>query len=443
MIGPVPFGNNFWLKRKISSTMQPSPTATSSISNLEQLESDDLMILDLSPLTDTLSKLSTNHNEFKAPKRRTRSKSLGLGFDQTPSMSASLVKPLQNVFHSTGVLSKKSRSQAIITPDTPLKHKRVLASVWGESDSKPHQMIGTPIPKSISRTSAIYSNASNVRSKPGVVFGVSALKPPMPFSFISPFGPASNSKTAAFTATTTPSNPKPNRPRSPAETPTKVNKRPHISPTTSNINSSPLNPNFSPLSYQNSQPPCHFTTPDIDQSTDRIQKLYTFDSPNTSSVLEKSNAADKYILSATASPVVPAKVFFSRLVKERRVPTVPLLPFSSLISHHKHTIDRIFFDALDGKQPGLDLTLSTFKNRSGDTIPNNRKNSKASNASAMMSVNSDRSEGLEDWFESQFELVGRLGSGEFADAFRVRSLQDDQDYAIKKTRNPFSGYKDA
>lgn len=47
------------------------------------------------------------------------------------------------------------------------------------------------------------------------------------------------------------------------------------------------------------------------------------------------------------------------------------------------------------------------------------------------------------YFESQFEVLERLGGGEFGEAFKVRSVKDGCDYAVKCTRKPFSGIKDA
>lgn len=104
----------------------------------------------------------------------------------------------------------------------------------------------------------------------------------------------------------------------------------------------------------------------------------------------------------------------------------PSIPFTALISRYRHSIDQVFFDAVDGVQPGLDLTLSLIARQGSG---------RSENGSAALPV--------PDWFESRFELIGRLGQGEFADAFHVLSLDDDVEYAIKKTRHPFIGYKDA
>jgi hypothetical protein len=50
---------------------------------------------------------------------------------------------------------------------------------------------------------------------------------------------------------------------------------------------------------------------------------------------------------------------------------------------------------------------------------------------------------LPDHLEGNFKLVSRLGQGSFGSVFFVKSLHTGQDFAIKKTRQPFIGYKDA
>ncbi len=48
----------------------------------------------------------------------------------------------------------------------------------------------------------------------------------------------------------------------------------------------------------------------------------------------------------------------------------------------------------------------------------------------------------EMYFDTVFTVVDRLGQGSFAEAFHVQSKLDGRSYAIKKTRQPFNGYKD-
>ncbi|KAI9502007.1 kinase-like domain-containing protein [Coemansia spiralis] len=47
--------------------------------------------------------------------------------------------------------------------------------------------------------------------------------------------------------------------------------------------------------------------------------------------------------------------------------------------------------------------------------------------------------GYLDYFEHQFEIISRAGEGNFSSVFSVRSLDDGQLYAVKKTRQPFTG----
>jgi hypothetical protein len=116
------------------------------------------------------------------------------------------------------------------------------------------------------------------------------------------------------------------------------------------------------------------------------------------------------------SPPTQSTIFFSKLAKERKpVHAQNPIPFSMFISTTKVPIRLSFFKALDGIQPYLDQIIQEFKN-SKSTI---------------------------DYFETNYVLVKRLGHGSFADAFHVTSLEDSLDYAIKKQRQPFSGYKDA
>ncbi|KAJ2554112.1 mitosis inhibitor protein kinase swe1 [Coemansia sp. RSA 1933] len=47
--------------------------------------------------------------------------------------------------------------------------------------------------------------------------------------------------------------------------------------------------------------------------------------------------------------------------------------------------------------------------------------------------------GYVDYFEHHFEIIGRAGEGNFSSVYSVRSLDDGQMYAVKKTRQPFGG----
>jgi serine/threonine protein kinase len=48
----------------------------------------------------------------------------------------------------------------------------------------------------------------------------------------------------------------------------------------------------------------------------------------------------------------------------------------------------------------------------------------------------------QDYFETHFHFIQKIGGGAFADVFKVQSRDDDQFYAVKKSRNPVIGVKD-
>ncbi|KNC97468.1 WEE protein kinase [Spizellomyces punctatus DAOM BR117] len=47
-----------------------------------------------------------------------------------------------------------------------------------------------------------------------------------------------------------------------------------------------------------------------------------------------------------------------------------------------------------------------------------------------------------DYLDANFRILARLGRGSFADAYKVQSKADGNIYAVKKTRQSFTGYKD-
>lgn len=49
---------------------------------------------------------------------------------------------------------------------------------------------------------------------------------------------------------------------------------------------------------------------------------------------------------------------------------------------------------------------------------------------------------IEDYFEANFEVAEVLGRGSFSDVFRVRRKQDGSWFALKRSRDPFSGVAD-
>jgi hypothetical protein len=55
---------------------------------------------------------------------------------------------------------------------------------------------------------------------------------------------------------------------------------------------------------------------------------------------------------------------------------------------------------------------------------------------------SSRSETSEDYLTKTFEMIQKIGSGSFADVFKVRERTTGRLFAVKKTRQPFMGFKD-
>lgn len=47
-----------------------------------------------------------------------------------------------------------------------------------------------------------------------------------------------------------------------------------------------------------------------------------------------------------------------------------------------------------------------------------------------------------DYFESHFEIIDVLGSGSFSDVFRVRRKEDGRSFALKRSKQPFTGLVD-
>lgn len=441
------------------------------------------------------------------------------------SSGSYVAKPSPSAFHSTGVLSKKGRGGGLyglggggngsegskITPETPIKHKRVLGSIWSGLDGptnaasmlKPGPISGgssksvhygsggggidcqppqdTPLKRSTpaSLLPPYLSNNSH-RNTPHLhptstsTSSFSALgKPPqIPGSFssskflVSPVDLRINKIEATTPSVASAASTKSSRlHRSPLkETPTKLFKRPHLEQNekdgkysldlhSQNQQHGISQENMHPFLFSNDRNITIDETANLPaQQSTSIQNVSGMDivideegeaplessgglpsslqnpmQPPSTIEQQQQDLNPSSISAATQpSPVIPAKLFFSRIVKERKnVPApslAPSIPFTALISRYRHSIDQVFFDAADGVQPGLNLTLSMFARRGGSGID---------------------SLAIPDWFESRFELIGRLGQGEFADAFHVLSLDDGIEYAIKKTRHPFIGYKDA
>ncbi|KAJ3272977.1 hypothetical protein HDV01_004883 [Terramyces sp. JEL0728] len=358
------------------------------------------------PLTDTLSKLSTQSQDtFVVPKLqhkpRQRSKSMNMHME-TPNQR--LVKPLATAFHSTGVISKKNKPKPHLhnTPITPIKQKQYLDGAQTDSTLKP----------------------SLLSAKPPKMPFTPMTKTPQTFSFYSPC----NSHNSPFGVTPfKQSSFKSNKlQRSPlAESPLKSNKRLHLSNDDSpQLKSSELN------TTTLDTPVSKFKTGLLEMSPDLIpespSQLFSSKSlfyNQTSPIVKKTDQfvfQEKKNNKEQDSPGLSSKIFFASMLKDKKR-SGHLIPFSSLISRYRLPIDNQFFDAIDGVQPALKNLLATIQTYTHE----------------------DGTSPIPDYFETRFVIEARLGHGSFADAYHVISMDNAEHYAIKKTRQPFLGYKDA
>ncbi|KAJ1340294.1 hypothetical protein BSLG_005067 [Batrachochytrium salamandrivorans] len=111
--------------------------------------------------------------------------------------------------------------------------------------------------------------------------------------------------------------------------------------------------------------------------------------------------------------------------------STPSLPLSVLSSPIACLLDASFFAALHGDAEAVKCIL---------------KQHQVSSASkkAPMLLQDDRVDlSGSDYLDGQFIVVARLGGGAFSDAVRVKSVVDGCEYAVKKTRQAFQGFKDA
>jgi hypothetical protein len=338
----------------------------------------------VAPLTHTLSKLT--YNEFVVPKTAKRERSKSLTFE-TPETRT--IKPLPSAFNSTGILSKKNRmvTKHQITPETPIKAKTRGLFKGGDIN---------PVPQSPSnffnRPSEFSFNNSfcntPIKQKPKVVTK-------LPLLGNTPVIYDENPIKTNRLSIKTPQKSIPNETYTPQ-------KATGFGRSKFQINT----PFKKPTKYQSME---LGKTPQV-QIQPKSEKLHNR-SPLKESPTKRLHL-DKMQLFAQVnrdSPPNDSKVFFSKLTKNRLRPVQNTIPFSTFISTSKINITFEFFSALNGmKEISIEPNVDNI-----------------------------------DYFETMFELVGRVGNGAFADAFHVQSLVDLKDYAIKKTRQPFTGVKDA
>ena len=314
---------------------------------------------DIFPLEQQLSKLSCNKKDKFAVPRRQRSRSVTL----TPGVR--IVKPSQQAFHSTGLLSKKHRILKEITPDTPIKHKQILDSIGLQPS------LNTPAKF---QSTQQYSGSTPVDT-PGSIKNSR-------LHFRSPL----------------------------AESPTNSTKRQHYIEVPSPLRQEYLAPAHTELMTGTNG---HRDPPDSDNHNRKhpyqppiaIYTAYNSDDTPESPRLDSLTAKNSFF----------HHINIKRHNSSKKVHHTPNpITFHMFVSRHRIQISKGFFQALEGREPYLSDFLRHYDNGTSD----------------------------QDYFETNFELLGRLGHGAFADAFHVIDMNDNAEYAIKKTRQPFTGYKD-
>lgn len=244
-------------------------------------------------LTNNFHKLSTH--PFKAPtllptdqnkgRKRTKSLSISQKIEQTPF---TLPKPNLAAFHSTGVL-RKARVEDSVTPETPIKLKRQINSIWSNRNGR--NEFKSPV-------TPLHPEKRDIKLTPAIL-----LKPPMCSSLI-------QSPCNQIPFQSTPSKNNRGLKEYLVGTPTKGLKRtlPHDADTSSEsyLNCSPVQEIRTEVIPQ---PPYFPVNSGFCGESNTIE----YASPESDSKdINMSNVSNQ-------SPIVSSKVFFSRLVKDKKV----------------------------------------------------------------------------------------------------------------------------
>ncbi|KAL2914474.1 mitosis inhibitor protein kinase swe1 [Polyrhizophydium stewartii] len=104
-------------------------------------------------------------------------------------------------------------------------------------------------------------------------------------------------------------------------------------------------------------------------------------------------------------------------------PVGPIMPAAVFTSPYPFVLDATFFAALSGDRSAI--------RRIHQIIAGHQQHQQ------------EAASPVPDFFDTNFHVVSRIGGGAFSDAFRVRSHDDGREFAVKKTRHPFAGYKEA
>ncbi|KAJ3039711.1 hypothetical protein HDV00_011943 [Rhizophlyctis rosea] len=362
-----------------------------------------------------------------------------------------LVKPDRSAFHSTGFLSKKNRPrqpQHQTMPETPLKKGATPAFSFSFPGLASHSTPSAALPPSSSSS-----------------------------SYTEPPSPSHSNHLGIFTPTKAPaSSVRSKKHRSPlSESPVKSNKKIFLassSPTSARFNPTSVNAFPSPF-------PSLVVTDETSPVADRSWQA------GLGPRFEKAGVARHRRRSHT-SPSMESKLFrlnLSTPQDSNRSTSAPSENSTPSTDSSTRTVSNPF--AVEGKGPGLLDFSAVMDGDDTDMMDCDEETPKLLNESpnGFSSILKRRqpvlaayshlvtpyprflmmdyftrlrerngrppspdetplSEEYPDYFETQFRVLGPVGRGSFADVFRAQSKTDGMVYAVKKTRAPFSGYKD-
>lgn len=124
-----------------------------------------------------------------------------------------------------------------------------------------------------------------------------------------------------------------------------------------------------------------------------------------------------------------------------------VIPFAMLNSHIPCFLDQTCFNALHGDLQSVQKLRTTFDAKEQEFVTSLLGQKKKKKP---LSSNNTDLRILElqfpmhcDYFDSHFHVVRQLGGGHFAEAYHVTCVDDRMEYAVKKTKKPFTGFKDA
>ncbi|KAJ1569792.1 Protein kinase, membrane associated tyrosine threonine 1 [Nowakowskiella sp. JEL0078] len=294
-----------------------------------------------------------------------------------------LVKPTPEAFqaHSTGFLSKKSRSlkPLIFAPDTPLKKKDQLIAFTFN---------GTPESQKSSTTFSSENKNESV------------------------FDPSPPTPTRSITQS------RPKKPRSPSRSPSKPNKRPLLmtSPSRGNI-------------FQKTK-----------TSLVIQQRLCPLSPKHDCTVFHNSNDADRLPTVNAAK-----KLRFQELLQQQQLKDQKLKLTLKVPSHNDPANLMAWNDGSKSIQTEkMDSLNSQMNQEMEEPSIKPHLNLMNSHMRELTAEYCETEENLidADYFEFNFRIVTKIGEGSFGFVFKVINKLDGKLYAIKRARKAYTGYKD-